>query len=266
MNLVFSGSGVRYPAHIGAYMYLDRVQGLKPTAIAAQSGGAIVAAAIASGMGSNEIYRTFRSYRVSKLIDWRPSSIGLIKGGKLLKEFKKNFPQKMGDLKIPLYVGAVDAETRESVFFSSIDTPEVYTYDAVRASMSIPVVFHLHQIGQRLYMDGGVGNNMPIDLFPKNNVTGIRIVSINEGRAYDLRTKNPFKRAKNMLFSTVDSLMDASDRRYTSIYNENIADLKINYGTVDFGITENDFDIMVGEGYRQMESWWVNKNSLLATL
>lgn len=257
MNLVFSGSGVRYPIHIGAYTFIRGEAGIIPSAIAAQSGGSIVAAAIAHGRSPEGIWRAFREYNVAKLIDWRPSSIGLIKGGKLLASFKREFPLKMGDLKIPLYIGAVDASTRRAVFFSSEHTPDVYTYDAVRASMSIPIVFHLHKIDGKYYMDGGVGNNLPLSIFSDSNDTlGVRITSGSESEGYDFNTSNPFKKMKNTLLSTVESLMDATDNASNAGYK--IISVKTNYRTVDFSVTTSDYDKMVYQGYSQTEKQWTN--------
>ncbi len=62
-----------------------------------------------------------------------------------------NFP-------IPYRAVATNIETGEAVTFDS-----GYLPDAMRASISIPSVFEPHQIGDKVYLDGGLIRNIPVE-------------------------------------------------------------------------------------------------------
>jgi hypothetical protein len=72
---------------------------------------------------------------------------------------------------------ATNVETRKIVQFSSEHTPHVPVVDAVRASMALPPLFQPVDIAGVLYSDGGLINNFPVDLFPRETVLGLRLAS-----------------------------------------------------------------------------------------
>ena len=52
--------------------------------------------------------------------------------------------------------------TRKPVYFSTDTTPDVSIYDALRASMSVPIIMEPVHISGELYVDGAVCDNMPV--------------------------------------------------------------------------------------------------------
>jgi NTE family protein len=90
-----------------------------------------------------------------------------------------------------LYLIGTNIRTQQSEVFSYDNTPNLIISDAVRISMSLPVVFQPHQQYEKkgnkrclaskkdLYIDGGVMDNYPIWLFddPKQNNTKDRVNS-----------------------------------------------------------------------------------------
>ena len=86
-------------------------------------------------------------------------------------ELKKEF-----DLKYLFLVGS-DLSTGKCEIFSHLNTPNMIISDAVRISMSIPIIFNPHRFyiknehgerivrGNSLYVDGGLLNNNPINMF-----------------------------------------------------------------------------------------------------
>jgi predicted acylesterase/phospholipase RssA len=59
---------------------------------------------------------------------------------------------KIGDAEIPLHIIASDLTNCKSVIFNE----NVRLWDAIRASISIPIVFTPHQIKKRLFVDGAI--------------------------------------------------------------------------------------------------------------
>lgn len=92
-----------------------------------------------------------------------------------LHELRVKNPKKYKDL----YVMGMNVNTHESTIFSYEHTPNVIVSDAIRISMSIPIIFMPHQIyvkrlglrvsdenqKKHLYVDGGVADNYPLFLF-----------------------------------------------------------------------------------------------------
>ncbi|MFA5484849.1 MAG: patatin-like phospholipase family protein [Candidatus Pacearchaeota archaeon] len=159
LGLVLSGGGARGYAHIGILKILDELK-IKPDYIAGTSMGAIIGAAYALGMSAFEIEKKADELKLYKYLDPTIPKKGLIKGDKILKLFEEIYENKNFDeTKIPLFVNAVDIETGRELIFS-----EGSIAIAVRASMSIPGIFNPINVNNYTLVDGGLTNNIPLNL------------------------------------------------------------------------------------------------------
>lgn len=100
-------------------------------------------------------------------------------------------------------VVAFDIERRERVPFGTIAAPEVSLRDAISASAAVPVVFHPHEIGGRLYVDGGVSSGTNADLV-LGNPTPLDLVIVIAPMAADEEAR--FRRLRP------DALLDRAGR------------------------------------------------------
>jgi predicted acylesterase/phospholipase RssA len=162
--------------------------GLEIVEATGTSGGAIIAAALGCGFDEPESLRALMSHAVLKRSYWDVSlnpfrSKGLFKGRKFLDLFRHYFDRRLGDTDIPIKIIALelsdfDLEGSPSYkIFGSEETPDVMVYDAVRASMAIPIVFTPHRIEGKLYVDGGVTASFPLDIYGAGeDVVGIRML------------------------------------------------------------------------------------------
>ncbi len=191
--LVLSGGGARGMAHIGVLEVLEDLK-VPIDCIAGTSMGAVVGGLYASGMSAREIDATMRS------IDWQsafrdapprrdlafrrkqddenflvrlPLGLkhghillpkGFIQGQQLQEQLRKltlsfgsdtNFDQ----LPTPFRTVATDLETGQVVLLEKGDLSA-----AMRASISAPGVFAPVDYGGRLLVDGGLAENLPIDV------------------------------------------------------------------------------------------------------
>ena len=99
------------------------------------------------------------AFEAGGVADWVHEAIGLAGDG---------WPDK------PTVIVAYDVSRRRRVAFGTDQAPDVSLADAVAASSAIPVVFQPYQIGDRVYVDGGIvsgthadlvlGNDRPLDL------------------------------------------------------------------------------------------------------
>lgn len=159
-----SGGGARGLAHIGVLHALEGA-GIRPEAIAGTSMGAILGAAYAAGRTLGELRSVSAELgsfsRVIGLADLAIPRSGLIKGASLARFLGDLFsPHRTFEtLTLPLAVAAVDLRQAEDVALTTGDLLQ-----AVRASMAVPGIFPPVEWEGRLLVDGGVLNNLPVDL------------------------------------------------------------------------------------------------------
>ena len=76
------------------------------------------------------------------------------------------------------YVSTTNIYTCKNKIFCIEDTPDVCVFKACTASMSIPILFKPTKIDEDYYYDGGLTNNLPINIFknvPYENILGLLI-------------------------------------------------------------------------------------------
>ncbi len=132
-------------------------------AISGSSMGALIGGLYAAGMPLAElesIALKVTRRAVLAYIDPIPSLKGLMVGKKIEEMLRSFIGNKdFSEVRIPLAIVATDILTGEELVFK--DTGGVV--DAIRASISIPVVFVPVRVGARTLVDGGVVNPVPVD-------------------------------------------------------------------------------------------------------
>lgn len=157
VGIALSGGGSRGVAHLGALKAFEEL-GVNIQVISGTSAGSIAAALFASGMSTEDIYKTMKD---KKFIDYAKIILptdGLMNLDNLRKNLndilkKKDFNEMSKKLYIALtnlYSGEVEYMTTGNVI------------DAVIASSSIPILFSPVEINGQKYTDGGVLDNLPI--------------------------------------------------------------------------------------------------------
>lgn len=173
--VAFGGGGARGLAHIHVIEALDEL-GIRPVAISGTSIGAIMGAAMASGMTGAEIH-TYASSILGQRAElaariWRarPESISdMLDGGVRLGQFNverilrsflpERLPATFEELQIPLQLVATDYFAHEQIVFDSGELVH-----AIGASAALPAVFRPVRHEGRLLIDGNFTNPVPFDL------------------------------------------------------------------------------------------------------
>ena len=158
--LVLASGGARGIAHIGAIRELEQ-SGYRISSVAGTSMGALIGGIYASGkLDSYERWlRVLTRRRVFELADFTFSSSGILKGRRIIEELKTFIPDiPIENMSIPFTAVATDIESESEAIFDSGSL-----FDAVRASISIPSLFTPVQLGDKLLIDGGVTNPLPLD-------------------------------------------------------------------------------------------------------
>ncbi|MGE5587190.1 MAG: patatin-like phospholipase family protein, partial [Clostridia bacterium] len=161
IGLALGSGAARGLAHIGVLKVLER-EGIPIKAISGASMGALVGGLYAAGMPLVEMEKYALAVTRRSVLAWIdpiPPKQGFIVG-KRIQDLLRSFIGNVGfsELKIPLAVVAADVLTGEEVILRDGDV-----VDAIRASISIPVVFVPVQLGGRMLVDGGVVNPVPVD-------------------------------------------------------------------------------------------------------
>jgi NTE family protein len=158
--LVLGSGGARGLAHIGAIEALEE-RGYTITSIAGCSMGSIIAGMYAAGQlqQAKEWFLQVDMQLILRMMDINLLSVNsLVKGQRIIKELEKVVPDRpMEQLNIPCTIVASDMISTEEVIFRSGSL-----FEAVRASISIPLFFQPVQIGNRLLIDGGILNPLPL--------------------------------------------------------------------------------------------------------
>ncbi|KPK36789.1 MAG: hypothetical protein AMK70_01005 [Nitrospira bacterium SG8_35_1] len=194
IGLVLSGGGARGAAHIGVIKLLEEMR-IPIDYIGGTSMGAIIGGLYASGMPSDELEETVisidwsdafsdlipredRSYRrktddvtylvknkagLSDSLEVKIPS-GFLQGQKINILFKRlvlpvSTINDFDNFRIPFRAVATDIVTGKAVIIGSGDLAQ-----AMRASMSIPSIFSPVILDDKILVDGGVSNNLPIDV------------------------------------------------------------------------------------------------------
>jgi NTE family protein len=236
--LVLSGGGAMGLAHVGAIVELERL-GVRPDLIVGTSMGSIVGGLYASGMTAAELDAAVRSMDWDAIFDTtaprggltyrqkqqeaefpvkpslgvtrgRPTAPeGLVSDANLLLQLRRLLGARAAaptfdDLPIPFRAVATDIETGQKVVLDHGDLA-----DSMRASMSAPGVFAPQQLNGRLLVDGGMADNVPIDVARDLGADIVIVVATQTplAKAQDIRT------LPQILGQTVTLLILANERQ-----------------------------------------------------
>ena len=184
--LVLGSGGARGLAHIGAIEELE-VRGYRIRSIAGCSMGAMIAGMYAAGQlqDAKEWFLQVDQQVILKMVDLSISLNSLVKGERVIRELEKVVPdQQIQSLNIPCAIVAADLISADEVVFRSGSL-----FEAIRASMSIPLFFQPVQRGHKLLIDGGTLNPLPLNRVKRTK--GDLLVAMNISGKDSMQIKKP---------------------------------------------------------------------------
>jgi predicted acylesterase/phospholipase RssA len=188
VGVVLGGGGARGLAHIGVLQALEEA-GIPVDAIGGTSMGSVMAAAYARGMSPERILKmaskVFTDPRAVRDLDF--PMISILGGHKLDKTLQSLFKDSdIADLWLPYFC-----------ISSSLTDGHMMVHDrgplwrSVRASCSLPGIFPPVQAEGNILVDGGIMNNVPMDIMGTQCAGGTVIaVDVGGGGARDLDLGN----------------------------------------------------------------------------
>ena len=227
--LVLGGGGAKGAATVGALKYVEK-SGVPIDMVVGTSIGSIVGGMYSLGYRHEQLDSLFRTQQ------WVNMFAGSLMGDSIVNVFRNNMGGEYSqvdfdNLPTPFRCVAVDINKMRQVVLKQGDLAQ-----AMRASMAIPVVFKPVKIDGMQLVDGGVLNNLPVDV--------ARDMGADYVIAVDL-TVNKHENSSSLL-----SLLRPDLTKYNK--NRKDADVYINpnlkgYGAQDFSGTKIAEMIDLGE-------------------
>ncbi|RVU37262.1 phospholipase [Rheinheimera riviphila] len=252
---IFSGGGTRLPCYVGILMALEDLE-LSYSHVVGVSGGSIVAAMLAAGKSIDEMqklalhtdFKQFKGFSLLNLI----RTGGLSSGDTFENWMDKELDGVLfRDLKVDLHVLATDINGGGPVIFNKERTPDMKVSQAVRFSMSIPLLFSFKTFENHVMADGVIlaedalhqdwsGRAVPVVCF--------RLKSDNEDRPI---IKHRYFPLVSYILMLIQTFMTAMSREYVHAqYWHNT--VLINTGSVssvDFALPIEKKLILLRQGY-----------------
>lgn len=295
VGLVFGGGGARGAAQVGALKVIEEA-GIPIDYVVGTSIGAIVGGLYAAGYHADQLETMFCQqqwlslltdrkeqyggdvYRVEKgvtyifgfpILDKNNTAFGILRGGKVEQTIDSmlavNNCVEFENLKTPFACVAAEMMTAREVVLDKGTLPQ-----AIRASMAIPGIFKPVKIDGRQLVDGGMLNNLPVDVAKRMGADIVIAIDLQQGEPEKPEQKeNPLQSITDML--GVSALANwALQRPDQQKYFENRqkADIYVNPDLIDYDISSfgnNNMAQMIAIGQKAMRQHWQQLMELKAS-
>lgn len=243
VGLALGGGGTRGFAHIGVLQVLEENH-IPIDYIAGTSIGSVIGGVYACGTDLHMLERVVPMLNERDYTELRIPRYGFLKGEKLqelIRVFTKRY--HFEQTKVPLRCVAADAWSGQK-----IEIGEGKVDDAIRASIAVPVIFEPVRWKDKLLLDGGVVERIPIQT--ARNMGADVVIGVDVGyRGGTMASKNPGNMMEYFVM-TIDLM------GWTAVqYQEKEADVLIAPEVVDLDVASfRDFEICVKKGREAAEA------------
>ena len=263
VNIVLSGSGIRFPYFIGAMQYLyyhDYVV----TNIAGTSGGSLVAALVASKMKINELINFGTHFQFNQILK---HNCRFLSSPELYKWNESKFCSVLDKYNINPYIDISTLKMGLKIVTNNISKMNIQIFDKgtlyrlVLASMSVPFAIKPTKIDGEYYVDGGLSSNFGINLWDNK---------CNKTIGFDIRSDKTYVNKPNSVIGYVernfDTAMNAQETIAINIAksikeNTIVIPLYCKYTAFDLSITKEKAKFMIDDGYNQTKKFLESNSS-----
>lgn len=246
IGLALGVGGAKGLAHIGAIKVLER-EGIPISMIAGASVGALIGGAYAARKDISYVEQVATDTNWQHIVPmlFEPSLIkGLLRGDKL----KKFITDKVGDgeistLPISFAAVATDILTGESLMIR-----EGKLDDAIRASISVPLIFKPIEIDGKVLMDGGL--SMPVPVAAVHQMGADLVIALNLNEDYTHIGKTNLGSASS---AAVTCLVHHLARHGVEKADVVVTPKVAHFGFLNRFLTKEGTSTSIAEGERAME-------------
>lgn len=260
-KLVLSGGGIKGIAHIGVLYALNQIGCLNEiTDFSGTSVGSLIMSLYVLGYTPAELYDFIKLFSLGKLknIDMMNMHLfGLDTGSRieyvirrLIKEKKLNENitlKELYDMKKKKMIFTTFCLNTMEVFYVSHEThPNLSLYLAIRMSISIPFIYCPVEYNGYLYVDGGIFDNFPMNVFKDDieNTIGILLIDSKDvlEKITDLET---------YVVRVLQSMMIGMSVNAKNGYEKNTIEVNVELvNAVDYDIDDMKKDKLFINGYK----------------
>lgn len=156
LGLALGGGGARGLCHIGVWRVLAEL-GVRPDLVSGTSMGGLVGAFLAAGYSADEMEEIVRGVGWRRMIDWGLS--GWLLSTKSYRAWlAEHLPETFEELELPLILTTTDVVDGQIHY---LRTGDLHT--AIRATSAYPGVVEPVPVGDAVFVDGGILNQIPVD-------------------------------------------------------------------------------------------------------
>lgn len=176
---------------------------------------------------------------------------------------------------INLYISVTEVNTISNVIFNVNDYPNVSVFDAIGASMCLPIISKPIIINNKYYIDGYLTNNFPIEVFNHINSEFILGIGVNTraecsgNNEKELSFSNYFFNIFLILYNNTDTLcyFNKIKNHKNILFIENspaksILKANITDEYIDFAINEEILNNLYLQGFKAMNDYSNNNLDL----
>lgn len=129
-------------------------------------------------------------------------------------------------------------------YFSYSNSPNMEILKAIQISISIPLIFKPCEFQHKLWIDGGVMNNYPIDLF-NSNLNDVIGIYMDE----DYDSCDSFEDTQSYIFQIIKCLFKGMNFNKINLYKEQTIHIKTKNLSFSFELSKNQMLELFNIGY-----------------
>jgi len=258
---IFSGGGTRLPAHIGILQAMHELD-IRFEHLVGVSGGSIVSSLYAAGLSLESIkvlametdFNQFRSISLLRLL----KDGGLSSGDKFEKWLDEKLDGRLfSDMALNFHVLATDVNGGGPIVFDRQTSPDLKVSQAVRYSMSIPLIFSFKTYQNHILVDGAILSEDALFRDWAGDKTPAICFRLKSEPQSNGEFKKPLFPLKTYVLMLIKTFMNAISREYVHAeYWHNT--IVVNTGktsSVDFNMSQKEKEYLYLSGYETAKEY-----------
>ena len=265
-TIVLSGGGIKGLAQIGALHKLNELNILtNVTTYAGSSIGSFICTLLIIGYSPIQLFELLKIINIDKMKKLNMSNFlttyGFDTGKRMMLILMRLFEDKKYDIKTTfqelymktdktLIITGTCINTKKVDYFSHLNNPDMKVIDAVRISVSLPILFSPCVYQEKLYCDGGCIDNYPINIFDHklDKVLGIFV-------SQTIKHAEKIDNIESFLINIISCLFEGIKQKSTQKYHDRTIFLSCDFcGINDWNINLNQKIALFDVGYQTVST------------
>ena len=275
-NLIFSGGGVKGYIFLGVFKYLEENDLRKNVnSIAGASIGSLFALCFVLDYTFDDLYKIFTKIDLMENIDAFNGDIFSkfmnkygIESGENLVRIAKIFIKYKTDKEditlkelydfsgVELRISTSCVNDMDCIIFDHNNYPDVKVVDVLRMSVSIPFFFEPVLFNEKYYVDGGLTNNYPIEIYKEEMKETLGFLISTKNRKFDEKIEN----LEQYILCILKSTLNYIDYCKLKEYKKNTIVLHDDTSMLNLTLSKEDKDKMVDLGYEKTREFFKKNN------